>query len=154
MLWLKHWLASTPNRTFVVYPVALLLAEAAFHGGHPVFNLWAAPLLAWGYLQYRLTGRYRRRLGGGGPGTAIAPLRLVSSGLYRYTRNPMYLGHLIFLFGLAIVLNSWAGMALFVAQAVWFHRRVLRDERRLKDLFGQDYADYMRRVPRWIPALG
>ncbi len=151
---LQKWLASTPNRTFVVYPVALVLVEVAIRGGHLTLNWWAVPLLVWGYLQYRLTGGYRRRIGGGGPGTAVAPVHLVSSGLYRFTRNPMYLGHLIFLLGLALVLRSWAGLALFIVQAAWFHRRVLRDESRLKGLFGQDYADYMRRVPRWIPAVG
>jgi len=150
----KEWVGSTPNRTFVIYPLALLLAEAVFHGGHLSLNYWAVPILAWGYLQYRLTGKYRRRLGGGGPGTAVPPVRLVSSGVYRFTRNPMYLGHLIFLLGLALVLRSWLGSALLLLQALWFQRRVLRDEARLKELFGQDYDDYMRRVPRWVPAIG
>lgn len=121
--------------------------------GHLAVNWWSAPLLVWGYLQYRLTGRYRRRLGGGGPGTAIPPDHLVLSGPYRYTRNPMYLGHLIFLLGLAVTLRSWAGLALFSIQAIWFDRRVRKDELRLRELFGADYSDYLRSVRRWIPAL-
>jgi protein-S-isoprenylcysteine O-methyltransferase Ste14 len=151
---LKKWGGSTPNRTFLLYPVLLLLLELAIHRGDLALNFWGAPLLVWGYLQYRLTGYYRRRLGGGGPGTAIPPNRLVGTRLYRFMRNPMYLGHLIFLLGLAILLRSWAGCALFAIQAVWFHRRVLEDEARLSQLFGQSYVEYARRVPRWIPGIG
>jgi protein-S-isoprenylcysteine O-methyltransferase Ste14 len=151
---LKKWVGSTPNRTFLLYPVLLLLLELAIRRGDIALNFWGAPLLVWGYLQYRLTGYYRRRLGGGGPGTAIPPDRLVGTGLYRFMRNPMYLGHLIFLLGLVILLRSWAGCALFAIQAVWFHGRVLEDEARLSQLFGQSYVEYARRVPRWIPGIG
>ena len=151
---LKTWIGSTPNRTFLLYPALLLLLELAIRRGDLIPNFWGAPLLVWGYLQYRLTGRYRRRLGGGGPGTAVPPVRLVGTGLYRYMRNPMYLGHLIFLLGIAILLRSWAGCALFAIQALWFHSRVLRDEARLRDLFGESYAEYAQRVPRWIPGIG
>ena len=148
------WLQSTPRRSFVLYPIAIILFELAWRGGTLAFEPWGVPLLLWGYLQYRLTGHYRRRLGGGGPGTAVPPARLVGTGLYRFMRNPMYLGHLIFLLGLAILLRSWAGCALFAIQAVWFHRRVLHDEARLTELFGQSYVEYARRVPSWIPGIG
>jgi|SRR5579872_2398579 len=150
---LKRWLSSTPNRSFVLYPILICLFELAIHRGHLAVNWWGAPLLVWGYMQYRLTGRYRRRLGGGGPGTAVPPVRLVSTGPYRYTRNPMYLGHLIFLLGLALTLRSWAGLALLCIQVIWFHRRVVHDEVRLHELFGPDYADYVVRVARWIPGV-
>lgn len=149
----RRWLASTPHRSFVLYPILLCLFELAIHHGQLSLNWWGAPLLAWGYLQYRLTGRYRRRLGGGGPGTAVPPVSLVVTGPYRYTRNPMYLGHLIFLLGLALTLRSWAGLVLLLIQAIWFHRRVVQDEVRLIGLFGPGYSDYQRRVRRWIPAI-
>lgn len=150
---LRRWFARTPNRTFIVYPVAVVAFEYGLQRGHIDLDLWAAPLLIWGYLQYRLIGRYRRRLGGGGPGTEVPPVRLVTGGPYRYTRNPMYLGHLIFLLGLALTFRSWLGLFLFVITAIWFHRRVLRDEARLQSLFGPDYASYCGRVARWIPVI-
>jgi protein-S-isoprenylcysteine O-methyltransferase Ste14 len=78
---------------------------------------------------------------------------LVVTGPYRYTRNPMYLGHLIFMLGLAITFRSWLALALLAFHAVWFHRRVLGDEARLLALFGDEYARYMRSVKRWIPVL-
>jgi steroid 5-alpha reductase family enzyme len=63
--------------------------------------------MLWGYLQYRLCGQYRGKRSGGGPGPEVPPERLVSSGIYAYTRNPMYLGHIIFLIGLTLTLRSW-----------------------------------------------
>lgn len=148
-----RWFASTPHRTFIVYPAAVVLSEVALRGGHLNIDLWAAPFLLWGYLQYRLVGRYRRSVGGGGPGTDIPPVGLVSSGPYRYVRNPMYLGHLIFLLALTITFNSLLGLVLFLIHIPWFHHRVLRDEARLKRQFGGEYIQYMDQTPRWIPAI-
>ena len=149
----SRWLASTSNRTFIVWPAVLLAAEALLQGGVPRIEWWALPLLAWGYLQYRLTGNYRARIGGGGPGISIPPDRIVESGPYRFVRNPMYLGHLIFFLGLAIVLRSWIALAVFLFHAVWFDLRVREDETRLHGIFGGPYLTYCRRVKRWIPGV-
>jgi protein-S-isoprenylcysteine O-methyltransferase Ste14 len=148
-----RWLSSTSNRTFVLWPAVIFAAEAALQQGVPRVHLWALLLLAWGYLQYRFVGNYRLREGGGGPGISVPPERLVSGGPYRYCRNPMYLGHLIFLAGLAFALDSWLAAALFVFHAAWFDRRVRDDEARLSALFGDSYREYRARVKRWIPGL-
>jgi protein-S-isoprenylcysteine O-methyltransferase Ste14 len=149
----SSWLKSTSNRTFIAWPVALFAAEALLQQGVPRIHLWALPLLAWGYLQYRWIGTFRTRLGGGGPGISVPPDRIVSDGPYRWVRNPMYLGHLIFLAGLALTLGSWMGAALFAFHAFWFDRRVKEDEARLVERFGEAYRDYCRRVKRWIPGI-
>ena len=150
---LSRWLASTSNRTFVVWPIALVAVEALLQGGMPAIEWWALPLLAWGYLQYRLVGNYRARMGGGGPGISIPPDRLVESGPYRFARNPMYLGHLIFFLGLACVLRSWIALTVFALHAVWFDLRVREDETRLLGIFGGPYLAYCQRVKRWIPGV-
>ena len=155
----RRWLKSTSNRTFVIYPVCVIAFEFALHrashGTWAKFHmvLWGTALLAWGYLQYRLVGRYRLRLGGGGPGTAVPPERIVAKGPYRVVRNPMYLGHLIFMLGLALTFKSWLGLALFAFHVVWFQRRVLKDEAQLLSLFGDPYRAYMAQVKRWIPGI-
>jgi MFS family permease len=149
----REWLGSTSNRTFIVWPVFLVGTEALLHGGPPVIHLWALPLLAWGYLQYRWVGRFRSREGGGGPGMSVPPERLVTAGPYRWVRNPMYVGHLIFLTGLALALGSWIGAALLGIHLVWFDRRVRQDEQRLEALFGESYREYRQRVKRWIPGV-
>lgn len=131
----------------------LLLAEAAIQQGVPRIQPWGLPLLAWGYLQYKLVGRYRLRLGRGGPGMSVPPERIVDTGPYRWVRNPMYLGHLVFLAGLAVVLQSWIAAAVFAFHVFWFDRRVREDEAHLEQLFGEPYRAYRARVKRWIPGV-
>ena len=144
---------STSKRTFIVYPVVLLLVEWLLQGENLSLQPWGAPLLPWGYLQYRLAGMYRTRLGGGGPGLRTPPERLVTTGIYAYTRNPMYLGHLIYITGLAILLRSYVGLLLLIIHVPWFHRRVAGDEQRMQDLFGDEYTAYAARVKRWVPGI-
>jgi protein-S-isoprenylcysteine O-methyltransferase Ste14 len=150
---LRRLLARTPARTFVLYPLGVIAFELVVRRGHLVIVPWGALLLAWGYLQYRLTGHHRVHCGGGGPGITVPPEHLVTDGVYAYTRNPMYLGHLIFMLRLAVTFWSWLALILLAANALWFHRRVLDDETRLRERFGMQYADYQARVKRWIPGL-
>ena len=151
------WLSRTPVQTFVLCPLAVICVELALHGGKlafaPFHVVLGLPLLAWGYLQYRLVGRYRLREGGGGPGMATTPQRIVAQGPYRYTRNPMYLGHLIFMLGLALTFWSWFALVLFALRAAWFQHRVKGDEARLAATFGAEYTAYRARVKRWVPGV-
>jgi len=149
----KRWFKSTSNRTFIVFPICVIAFEFGLHRGHLAIQPWGAILLIWGYLQYRLVGSYRVRLGGGGPGIEVPPDRIVANGPYKYLRNPMYLGHLIFMLGLAIGFSSWLAVALFLFHLVWFHQRVLKDEARLESRFGESYRAYKARVKRWIPGI-
>jgi hypothetical protein len=148
---LLRWLQSTSNRTFGLYPFVVVAVELLWRQGDLAFNPWGLFLLPWGYLQYRLGGNYRTRIGGGGPGIDVPPVRMVDQGIYAYTRNPMYLGHLIFMLGLAITFHSLFALALLVFHVFWFQARVYEDEERLKARFGAPYLDYMARVKRWIP---
>jgi len=147
----RRWLKGTSNRTFIAWPLALFAFEALWQQGIPQLQPWALPVLAWGYLQYKLGGIYRTRHGGGGPGLSNPPQRIVEAGIYRWVRNPMYLGHMIFLGGLAWLLQSWVALVLFLAHLPWFDARAREDERHLAVLFGEPYRDYCRRVKRWIP---
>ena len=150
---LKRWLKSTSRRTFLLYPLLIILLELMFRKGELALTWWGLPLLPWGYLQFRLCGEYRTRHGGGGPGLDNPPERIVDTGIYAWTRNPMYLGHLIFMTGLSISFNSIPAAALLVYHLYWFQGRVKGDEAHLTELFGQAYLDYMARVKRWIPGL-
>ncbi|HVY57453.1 MAG TPA: isoprenylcysteine carboxylmethyltransferase family protein [Xanthobacteraceae bacterium] len=150
---LLRWLARTPVRTFLLFPLAVIAFELVRRDGDFVVVPWGVPLLVWGYLQYRLVGAYRVHHGGGGPGVDIPPQHLVAQGPYRYVRNPMYLGHLIFMLGLVVTFQSWLALALLAVHAVWFDLRVRADEARLRVQFGKPYLDYEARVKRWIPGL-
>jgi len=148
-----RFLSRTPVRSFVIYPVITLLWEVGTNWNQFQPNLWFAPLMVWGYLQYRLCGRYRVRFGGGGPGLETPPERLVSTGAYALTRNPMYLGHIIFLIGLTLTLKSWLAAIITIITAIWFHTRVVGDEKKLIQTLGQPYVNYLASVKRWIPSV-
>ena len=148
----RRWFKSTSNRTFIVWPLLLLALQAVMDRGWPTLNFWALPLLAWGYLQYRLVAQLRNAQGGGGPGLSNPPLNLVTTGPYRWVRNPMYLGHLIFFTGLAFMFSGLAWLIL-AGHLVWFERRAREDEAGLLALFGQPYGDYLRSVRRWVPGV-
>jgi hypothetical protein len=148
-----RFLSRTPVRTFLLYPVITLAWELIFHKGKLNFHPLFLPLMVWGYLQYRLCGLYRVKRGGGGPGLETLPDRVVSSGPYAYTRNPMYLGHLIYLMGLTLTLQSWLAALITSTVAVWFHLRVRGDETKLVERLGRPYIEYTESVKRWIPGL-
>jgi protein-S-isoprenylcysteine O-methyltransferase Ste14 len=90
-----------------------------------------------------------------GKGTPLpidAPRLLVVNGLYRYTRNPMYVGVASLIFGQAIF-NYSGSIAVYgcaVITAFYLFVR-LYEEPTLRRTFGQQYEDYCRRVPRWLP---
>jgi len=138
---------SSSTRTFVIIP-AVVLAECAL-AHRRVRRRWA-PLMVWGYLQYLLSGRYRTHRGGGGPGMSKPPTRLVTTGIYGATRNPMYLGHLLFLSGLLAATRSPVALGALVQGAARFHLRIQRDEKRLEELFGDEYHTYAANVPRYV----
>ena len=149
---MMRWLRKSPVQTFLLVPLATIAWERAMGTLHvvPAFAL----VMLWGYLQYRLCGRYRIRLGGGGgPGLSGAPERLVDTGVYAWTRNPMYLGHIIYMIGVALTFQSLFAAVIAIARTVWFHFRVLKDERGLSARFGEPYVAYTRRVRRWLPGL-
>ena len=83
------------------------------------------------------------------------PKHLVTVGLYRFTRNPMYVGVLLLLCGWSVLAGSplLAGYTVFLAIA--FHLRVvLYEEPRLKTQFGSEWPNYAATVPRWFSLLG
>ena len=79
------------------------------------------------------------------------PERLVTTGPYAWSRNPMYLGHIVFLAGLALAFRSFPALVIAAATAVWLHARVRTDEARLRERFRNEYDAYRMRVARWIP---
>jgi protein-S-isoprenylcysteine O-methyltransferase Ste14 len=94
--------------------------------------------------------------GRGTPAPFDPPRRLVVAGLYRYVRNPMYVGMGIFLIGEALLLPAITrDMLIFVAAswAIVTAFILLYEEPTLRGLFGGDYAEYCRNVRRWIPRL-
>ncbi len=76
---------------------------------------------------------------------------LVQSGIYRWTRNPMYLGMALVLLGWAAWLAHPLALACIPLALAWLQRfQIQPEERILQARFGQAYADYCQRVRRWL----
>jgi protein-S-isoprenylcysteine O-methyltransferase Ste14 len=90
--------------------------------------------------------------GRGTPAPIDAPKRLVVRGLYRYTRNPMYVGVLTVLLGWAILFQAATILLYAICVGVCFHLFVvLYEEQRLMRQFGAEYQEYCTNVGRWLP---
>ncbi len=79
------------------------------------------------------------------------PVALVTDGLFRRSRNPMYLGLILALLGAALLLSSPLALLAAPAYGWWVQRRfIVREERLLEDRFGDAYRAYCLRVRRWV----
>jgi len=80
-----------------------------------------------------------------------APSTLVKDGPYRFSRNPMYVGLTLVLFGAAVYFGSLVMFLAPVAFVLVSGRLVIaREEKLLAGIFGRDYQDFRRRVRRWL----
>jgi protein-S-isoprenylcysteine O-methyltransferase Ste14 len=143
----------SPVQTFVLVPVLTLTSELLIHRRVRLRTEWLLLCLA-GYGLYRGAGRYRTAQGAGSEGFARPPQRLVTTGPYAVTRNPMYLGHLLFLAGVALATGSPVAVAGLLYQWRRLSRRVAIDEERIERIFGDQFREYRGRVPRWVPLWG
>jgi protein-S-isoprenylcysteine O-methyltransferase Ste14 len=84
-------------------------------------------------------------------GESDKPSNLTTSGLYRYVRHPLYSAGLAFIWLMPLmtvnILTINISLTVYVIAGAYF------EERRLRDEFGQDYADYMATTPMFIPFL-
>lgn len=84
------------------------------------------------------------------------PPRLVRTGPYRYARNPMLTGVFLFLFGLGFGCNSASLVCFFTPLYVWINVWELKriEEPELVKRLGEEYVEYRRRTPMFIPRVG
>jgi len=88
-------------------------------------------------------------------GTEIKPFRessaVVTEGPYRFSRNPMYLGFLLLLIGVALLAGTLVPMLVVVVMAWLFSAHfVVPEERHMEEQFGDSYRRYKTRVRRWL----
>lgn len=90
-------------------------------------------------------------------GTTVDPLHperataLVTSGVYRITRNPMYVGMALAVAAFSVWLGTWLGVVGIVAFVAWIDRvQIPAEERALDAHFGAAFAAYRDRVRRWL----
>lgn len=126
------------------------------HAAWPQVWVWAntlgAVVFALGAAIYLHCVWYFMTNGRGTPAPIDPPKKLVQRGLYRWTRNPMYLGVLALVAGEGLFLQSWHVAIYLFCLACVFHIMVaLVEEPALSFRFGALYEDYKRAAPRWWP---
>ena len=89
--------------------------------------------------------------------TTVNPLKpeastaLVTGGLYRWTRNPMYLAMLLLLLAWACIVSNWAALAILPLFVAYLNRfQIGPEERALQARFGAEFESYRRKVRRWL----
>lgn len=76
---------------------------------------------------------------------------IVDTGIFRITRNPIYLGEAIFLFAWSIYLHSFWGILILIGFVIYTTQfQIKKEEEILLEKFGKTYADYCKKVRRWI----
>lgn len=144
-------------------PVITFLQALLFfvYGGFPYLYLsrdWPAVslplilhiaglLLLFGGLASLFYGMFRlgvlRSMGRGTP-------KLQQSGIYRFTRNPQALACGLYVIGFIILWPSWYALGWALLYFVIIHMMVLTEEEHLQRVYGEEYQEYCKRVPRYI----
>jgi protein-S-isoprenylcysteine O-methyltransferase Ste14 len=106
-----------------------------------------AAMMSWTYIQF-----FRAR---GTPVPINPPQKLISTGLYAYSRNPMLMGIFLVFFGVGVLTGSISLTFIFSPLLVlFFYFQITKVEEKEMELkFGQDYLEYKQRVPRFFPTL-
>ncbi len=79
---------------------------------------------------------------------------LLTGGLYRYSRNPIYVAMLTALLGFALLLPSWISLGLLIGAGLGIRRHVRDEEAYLARTYGEEYRRYAARVGRFVPGVG
>jgi protein-S-isoprenylcysteine O-methyltransferase Ste14 len=92
--------------------------------------------------------------GRGTPAPFDAPKKLVVKGLYRFVRNPMYVGNMLIVIGETIAFQSTNMLLYTIFVFVMMNVSIIgKEEPDLRKIFGDSYVRYCQEVPRWIPRL-
>ena len=142
-----------------IYAISIAIFMWFLHSFFPIVMLLSEPwnLLGWLFVATGLiidlwsVGLFWKQK------TTVNPLKpdnsiiIVISGFYQYSRNPMYLGMLSILLGIALLLGSLSpllGLPLFMLLITT--QQIIPEEMILTNKFGQEYLDYKHRVRRWL----
>jgi protein-S-isoprenylcysteine O-methyltransferase Ste14 len=107
-----------------------------------LFCLAGAALLLWSLVSFGQSFRVGI--------DAEHPDSLITTGVFAYSRNPIYVAFGLVLLGQFLVFPNWI-LLIYLVAAFWlFNRQILREENFLKEHYGQEYADYCRRVRRYL----
>jgi len=120
----------------------------------PIFDgstLWPGLALVAIAIAFMIWGRRTLAAAGTNINPALPTTTIVTTGPFRLSRNPLYLGLTLTYLGLTLAVNSWWGVVVLVPLLIVMHRGVvLREERYLEAKFGESYRQYCARVRRYL----
>ncbi len=133
----------------LVYISSLLIGSVSFDYQASVSVLLVIVGLSCALPSYRLFARNK---------TTISPLTpsetsvLITQGMYRYSRNPMYLGLLLLIIAATIWFGTWFGIiiSVFFILLINILQIIPEEEEALLQIFGEEYLEYKKKVRRWI----
>jgi protein-S-isoprenylcysteine O-methyltransferase Ste14 len=134
--WISHWQIKAP-----------LLGIAAFRVIGATLIVLGVPMLLDSFARFAVQGL-------GTPAPVFPTKHLVVTGLYRHVRNPMYVGVIALIAGQGLLFGNLR--VLEYGALVWlaFYLFVLSyEEPKLRRTFGDEYREFCRNVPRWLPQL-
>jgi protein-S-isoprenylcysteine O-methyltransferase Ste14 len=141
-----------PGTVAIYMPQALRSRVAADHASRSVSSGASLVLFLCGAAIYLWCARDFAVKGLGTPAPIDAPRALVVNGLYRFIRNPMYVGVAAMIAGQSGYYRSTSIGIYLLIVLLAFHAFVrLYEEPTLRRLFGEQYEVYCRSVPRWLP---
>lgn len=138
--------------------IAVLIAALALGWIRPLpilestsMALWAGVALCALAIAVLIPGRRALESAGTNVNPALPTTAIVTSGLYRFSRNPLYVGLTLLYLGVILAFNTWWGILLLVPLLVTMHWGVvLREERYLAQKFGDTYGAYRSTVRRYL----
>lgn len=144
---------SEKTRFAIIYPLVVLLFIMArtnertmtwgilFIGAGEALRIWAN-----GYVGHNKVNRTRKDLG-------AAPIgSLVTAGPYAFIRHPLYAGTLLIAFGLCVAISQlWLSIPALIALFLIYRKKMIQEDRLLRDECGLDHEEYFRSVPRLAP---
>jgi protein-S-isoprenylcysteine O-methyltransferase Ste14 len=138
------WLAPIVDRATGIrmsIPLALMLPVGI------ILLLIGVPMIVWTITRFLRTK--------GSPIPFNPPPALVVNGLYRIVRNPMHLGWIVLMIGVAVLMQSFTLLVIFIPLFIIVHIVYLKfvEEKELEKKFGQAYIDYKKKVPMFFPEL-
>jgi len=81
--------------------------------------------------------------------------KLVTDGIFKYIRHPMYAAHILWAIAQPLILTNWiAGFSFLLPQILQYWSRVTDEEKMMLEGFGEEYREYMKTTGRILPKLG
>ncbi|MNM90414.1 Isoprenylcysteine carboxyl methyltransferase (ICMT) family protein [compost metagenome] len=75
---------------------------------------------------------------------------LITSGIYRYSRNPAFVGFDLMFIGLYLMYPNWVTLCVTVLNLLAFHCLILQEEKHLRRIFGESYQLFSQKTPRYL----